>query len=142
MEINDYTGSDDSEVIQRIVAVIQAGLLAHNRSQYVDRNAGPIVLAVHDVEQIVVAGLTGDVAYGWLTIETLWVDSSHRGEGLGSSLLSTAEQLAIARGCHGAHLTTYTFQAPGFYERRGYERFAVLSEYPRDQSMVFLRKKL
>ena len=142
MEIKDYTDSDDPEMIQRIVAAIQAGLLAHNRSQYVDRNAGHIVLAVHDAGQNVVAGLIGDVAYGWLTVETLWVDASHRGQGLGSSLLSTGEQLAMARGCHGAHLTTYTFQALGFYERHGYERFAELSDYPRDQSMVFLWKKL
>ena len=61
---------------------------------------------------------------------------------LGSRLLVAGEELGRARGCHGAHLTTYSFQAPGFYERHGYERFGELRDYPGDQSMVFLRKPL
>jgi len=40
------------------------------------------------------------------------------------------------------HLTTYSFQAPDFYERHGYERFGELDDYPGDQSLVFLRKRL
>ena len=81
-------------------------------------------------------------AAGWLTVETLWVRANPRGERLGSRLLVAGEELGRARGCHGAHLTTYSFQAPGFYERHGYERFGELHDYPGDQSMVFLRKKL
>lgn len=141
MEIYDYTDSDDPEAIQSIVTSIQSGLRAHNRSRYVDSNAGQIVFAVHDAGQKVVAGLIGDVAYGWLTVEILWVDVNHRGHGLGSRLLSTGEQLAKARGCQGAHLSTYTFQAPEFYERHGYKRFGELHRYPGDQSLVFLHKK-
>ena len=74
--------------------------------------------------------------------EALWVDANQRGQGLGSRLVATGEELGRARGCHGAHLTTYSFQAPEFYERRGYERFGELHDYPGDRSMVFLRKKL
>ena len=104
--------------------------------------AGQIVLAVHDAGEEVAAGLVCDVAYGWLTIETLWVDANQRGQGLGSRLLAAGEELGRARGCHDAHLTTYSFQTPEFYERHGYERFGELHDYPGDQSMVFLRKKL
>jgi len=143
MEIFDYTDSaDDPEVRQRVVAAIESGLREHNRSRYADPNAGRIVLAVHGAGQEVVAGLICDVAYGWLTVQTLWVSASQRGQRLGSRLLAAGEQLGRSRGCHGAHLTTYSFQAPEFYERRGYERFGELHDYPGDQSMVFLRKKL
>lgn len=143
MEISVYTGSDDnSAVTQRVVATIQSGLREHNKSQQMDPNAGQIVLAVHGTGQEVVAGLICDVAYGWLTIESLWVCAGQRGQRLGSRLLAAGEQLGRARGCHGAHLTTYSFQAPGFYERHGYVQFGKLEDYPGDQSMVFLRKKL
>ena len=120
MEISDYTDSaDDPEVIQRVVAAIESGLQEHNRSRHTDANAGRIVLAVHGPGQEVVAGLICDVAYGWLTIETLWVSANQRGQRLGSRLLAAGEELGKARGCHGAHLTTYSFQAPEFYERHG-----------------------
>ena len=143
MKIVDYTDSaDDLDAWRRVVAAIQSGLHEHNRSRNTDPNAGQIVLAVHGVGQEVVAGLICDVAYGWLTVETLWVDANQRGHGLGSRLLAAGEQLARARGCHDAHLTTYSFQAPELYERHGYERFGELRDYPGDQSMVFLRKKL
>ena len=143
MEIVDYTDSNDDPVeIQRIVEVIQSRLREHNRSQYVDPKAGRIVLAVLGEGQEVLAGLICDVAYGWLSVEFLWVDTDHRGQGLGSRLLETGEQVGKARGRHGAHLTTYTFQAPEFYERCDYEQFAELDHYPGDQSLVFLRKKL
>ena len=143
MEIVDYTDSaDDPQARRRVVAAIQSGLREHNRSWHTDPKAGQIVLAVHDAGEEVAAGLVCDVAYGWLTIETLWVDANQRGQGLGSRLLAAGEELGRARGCHDAHLTTYSFQTPEFYERHGYERFGELHDYPGDQSMVFLRKKL
>ena len=143
MEISDYTAPvGDPEARQRVVAGIRSCLREHNRSRHADPNAGQIVLAVHGAGQEVLAGLICDVAYGWLTVETLWVRANQRGQGLGSRLLAAGERLGRARGCHGVHLTTYTFQAPEFYEHRGYERFGELHDYPGDQSLVFLRKKL
>lgn len=142
-QVTDYTDSaDDPQARERVVAAIQSGLQAHNRSRHTDSNAGRIVLAVHGSGQDVVAGLICDVAYGWLTVETLWVAENQRGRRLGSRLLAAGEELGRARGCHGAHLTTYSFQAPEFYERHGYERFGELHDYPGDQSLVFMRKKL
>lgn len=143
MEIVDYTDSaDDPEARRRVVSAVRSGLREHNRSWHTDPNAGQIVLAVHGAGEEVVAGLVCDVAYGWLTVEALWVDANQRGRGLGSRLIAAAEELGRARGCHGAHLTTYSFQAPEFYEHHGFERFAEIHDYPGDQSMVFLRKKL
>lgn len=114
MDINDYTDSaDDPEVTQRVVAAIQSGLREHNRSRHTDPQAGRIVLAAHGAGQEVVAGLIGEIAYGWLTVETLWVATNRRGQRLGSRLLAAGEDRARARGCHGAVWTD------GVHERRG-----------------------
>ena len=90
MKMSDYTDSaDDPEVGQRVVAAIRSGLREHNRSRHTDPKAGRIILAVHGAGQEVVAGLIGDVAYGWLTVETLWVGAKQRGQRLGSLLGDT-----------------------------------------------------
>ena len=87
-------------------------------------------------------GLFGWTWSGWLEVRSLWVHELSRGIGLGSKLLATAEAEGRARGCHTAILDTHSFQAPTFYERRGYHEYAVLEGYPTGHRKHFLRKDL
>jgi hypothetical protein len=57
-------------------------------------------------------------------------------------VLLQAEQEAITRGCRGAWLDTFSFQARGFYERLGYAVFGTLDDYPPGQNRIFLHKVL
>jgi ribosomal protein S18 acetylase RimI-like enzyme len=54
--------------------------------------------------------------------------------------MQRAEDEARRRGCRGAWLDTYSFQARGFYERIGYEVFGVIDDFPPGHSRLFLRK--
>ncbi len=87
-------------------------------------------------------GLTGYLWGGWMHVNFLWVTESLRGQRYGSRLMDAAESYAVERGCTGATLETLSFQAPGFYARRGYEVFGTLEEYPPGHSKLFLRKRL
>jgi hypothetical protein len=40
------------------------------------------------------------------------------------------------------HLASFTFQAPGFYARHGFEPFARLTDQPLGHANVFLLKRL
>ena len=102
----------------------------------------PLRIVARDGEGKMVAGLKGVTGWGWLYVIVLWVEQSQRGRGLGTKLMDEAEREAIARGCGNACLSSYSFQAPEFYRRRGYEVFGELVNYPRGQSMFFLRKRL
>jgi hypothetical protein len=39
-------------------------------------------------------------------------------------------------------LTSFSFQAPGFYQKLGYEVFAVLEDHPRQHRDYYLCKRL
>lgn len=87
-------------------------------------------------------GLFGAIWGGWLHITFLWVSESVRGQDWGSRLMAEAEAHAIEKGCVGATLETFSFQARPFYERLGYEVFGMIEDYPPAHAKYFLKKRL
>ena len=87
-------------------------------------------------------GVVGDCWGGWLHIRALWVAEPLRHQGYGSRLLGVVEEAAREGGCDQAYLDTFSFQAPQFYKRRGYEVFASLPGHPRHHTHYFLKKEL
>jgi ribosomal protein S18 acetylase RimI-like enzyme len=49
-----------------------------------------------------------------------WVHVSRRRSGLGQRMLAEFERAAEDRGVRRVFVTSFTFQAPGFYEKHGY----------------------
>ena len=88
------------------------------------------------------AGVYGWTWGGCCELESLWVEPSLRRQGLGSRLLAAAEAAALARGCQQVVLFTYEFQAPGFYERRGYELVGRVDGDPSGTAALWFRKRL
>lgn len=89
-----------------------------------------------------IGGLWGQTSLRWLYVEFLVVPETLRGQDYGSMLMDEAERIARERGCANAWLTTFSFQARGFYEKRGYEVFGELDASPGDNVRFFLRKGL
>ena len=97
---------------------------------------------LRDARDEVLGGLLGSIWGGWLHVAILWVAEPLRGRGFGRQLLEAAESYAIERGCTRAWLTTFSFQAPEFYPRFGYETFAILDDHPSGHRHHFLQKRL
>jgi GNAT superfamily N-acetyltransferase len=87
-------------------------------------------------------GVLGAIWGGWLQVGFLWVDESMRGKDWGSRLMDQAEAYARERGCHSVLLDTHSFQARPFYEKRGYEVFGTLDDFPEGHQRFYLKKKL
>ena len=123
------------------VDVLAYGLEAYNEGRWPQhRPWQPFAIFLRD-EVRIVAGLAGQTYCGWLFVQHLWVSEGLRGRGVGRNLMARAEVLARERGCHSAWLDTFSFQAPGFYEKLGYQEFGRL-DYPPDHHRCFMRKRL
>ncbi len=86
------------------------------------------------------SGWTWGVAAG---IGMTWVRDEARGHGLGGRLLADFEDEARRRGCAHVFVTSFTFQAPGFYERHGYREIFRWEGVPtQDTDDVHFRKDL
>jgi len=72
----------------------------------------------------------------------LWIAEHLRGAGIGTTILRAAENAAIEKDCHSASLDTMSFQAPAFYEKRGYVRIGVADGYPGGAQKIYMRKQL
>jgi GNAT superfamily N-acetyltransferase len=95
---------------------------------------------VRNPEGQVVGGLIGGSVFDRLYVYALWVAQDRRGLGLGTRILSAAEQTAIERGCRIVFLDTLTFQAPGFYKKRGYEEIAIVEFQPGVKKIYFQKR--
>ena len=87
-----------------------------------------------------VSGWTWGVAAG---IGMTWVRADARGHGVGERLLADFEAEARARGCTHVFVTSFTFQAPVFYEKQGYREIFRWEGVPTPQAAdVHFRKEL
>lgn len=93
---------------------------------------------------VLIGGCVGKVErlWHWLTIDILWVDGAHRGEGIGVTLLRAVEEQALRLGCRWSDVSTFDFQAPDFYRRAGYVVYGVKEDYPPGHTNHLLRKQL
>ena len=102
----------------------------------------PVRLFLRDEHGAIMGGLLGSIWADWLFVSDLWVDEAARGRRNATRLMDAAEDYARRRGCHSVSLDTHSFQARPFYEKRGYEVFGELDDYPKGHTKFYLRKKL
>jgi ribosomal protein S18 acetylase RimI-like enzyme len=89
-----------------------------------------LAVFLRDEQDRIVAGLSGWTWAGWLKITELWISSDERRRGRGQQMIEMAEAEARARGCTRAIVDTYSFQAPGFYQKFGYRIVATIDDKP------------
>jgi GNAT superfamily N-acetyltransferase len=97
---------------------------------------------LRDADGTLYAGIDGFTWGGYAQVDTLWVDASRRGEGLGRTLLAAAEAEAARRGCLTIVLDTHSFQAPEFYRARGYSAVGETVDTPVGHTQTLFQKRL
>ena len=125
-----------------IIRAIASGLDTHNALFTPLAGWTPHWIIGRDEGHAVQAGVQFIISLDWLFLRWLWVAEPHRKLGIGSQLLSGAEETARKSDCRAAYVDTFQFQAPEFYERHGYREFARLLDFPRGHPRVWLSKLL
>lgn len=87
-----------------------------------------------------IGGAVGQRVKGVFYVSHLWVAPGERGRGHGSRLLAAIEAEAFAMGCAEVRLDTMNARTIPFYERHGYETYALVPGYIPGFDKVFLRK--
>lgn len=140
--VSDATETEFVDFLQGRLRAFNNERSPAHRAVRAPRASRPLHVMLRDADGAVVGGLTASTYWTWLDIDTLFVPERARGAGTGSQLLRAAETEAVARGARHALLTTFDFQARGFYERHGYRVTGVLDDYPPGHSYYWMRKEL
>lgn len=117
-------------------------LLKYNLARIENKDVKDVGIFLEDESGKKVAGLIGDTHGNWLEIEYLWVNEENRGQNIGTELMNKAEAIAKERGCKCVFLNTFSFQAPKFYEKLGYEEVFVLNDYPFTGKKYYYTKRI
>ena len=120
--------------------VVREGLALHNVAATGAAEYYPVCLLLKTEHHEVVGGLLGHIWAQCLHVAFLWVASFLRHHGYGTALLHAAEHLAAERACTLGQLETFSFQAPGFYAKHGYETIAGLPDFPPGHQKHVLKK--
>jgi ribosomal protein S18 acetylase RimI-like enzyme len=120
---------------------LKAGLTEFNESFTGPVFREKISSFVKDDSGKIVGGILGEINWGWLHIQGLWVDQSLRKGGWGTKLLSQMEDYALSKDTTNIRLETTTFQALDFYIKSGYSVFGELANMPPGYTSYFLQKQ-
>lgn len=130
MKPDGWTLVDDDTAADRAAAgVVDAGLDGFNIAAAPLHDVRPLACHARNDAGIVVGGFVGRTWGACAELQQIWVDDGWRGRGLGSALLARFEAMAASRGCTLAYLDTFSFQAPAFYRRLGWETAHVIAGF-------------
>jgi GNAT superfamily N-acetyltransferase len=131
-----------SEPTPEEVQYLEDRLYEHNSGATGVADGQLLAFFSRDESGRIIGGICGNTWGGGCEIRQFWVEPSRRHLGLGTLLFRAAEREARRRGCSQMLLMTFSFQAPAFYERHGFEVVATIADHPRGHRNLLMRKRL
>jgi len=137
----DITVTDELDPAE--LAVITDGLRAYDLGQAGYYDFRPLAVFVRDPQTgKVVGGLHGRSEFGLVYIAWFFLPEDLRHARIGSRVLAMAEEEGRRRRCTRIALTTLSVEAPGFYQKQGYEVAATIDCDPPGLTRYYMMKRL
>jgi len=130
---------------EREINLIRQRMAEYNRAQTngeYDKPGIEINMVLKDSEGNVVGGISASTQVRVMYLETLWVADEYRKRGYGRDLVLAAERAGFENGCITSHTWSLSFQAPGFYQKIGYEVLGIYDGYPDGITESVLGKRI
>jgi GNAT superfamily N-acetyltransferase len=121
---------------------IGQGVHEYNLQKAGEMDFQRICFVLQTPEGDILGGVIGEIYWDWFYVDLMWVQEDLRGKGFGRQLLTAVEEEAKEKGAKYAFLDTFSFQAPGFYQKFGYQVFGELPEFPLGHQRFYLTKEL
>jgi uridine kinase len=96
-------------------------LVAYENSHGIDVNYKKFSVVLKNGTGIVLGLLNAFTAFAEIYIDDIWVDTAYRGKGFGKKLIQELENHFRGKGFNNINLVTSAFQAPGFYQKCGFQ---------------------
>ena len=122
-ELTDRPVAEDLEVVD-------AGLHLYNLAAADLDAVRPLACFARAASGEVVGGLRARQWGAAVEVQQLWVEASFRRRGVALRLMRMLERAAVERGAAVIYLDTFSFQAPAFYRRCGYESALRIDGFP------------
>jgi ribosomal protein S18 acetylase RimI-like enzyme len=122
------------------IDAIEDRLYEHNRAATGRDDGEGLGFVIEDETGRMLGAAAGYTWAGISEIRQMWVDPAFRGRGYGRALLDAMVAEARRRGVSRIWVSSYDFQAPGLYERAGFQRVAELEGWPEGYLNVILCK--
>jgi ribosomal protein S18 acetylase RimI-like enzyme len=138
----DFDLTVESTRSEMLLTRVKVGMRRHAEAATPWEDYSDLTVVARTAEGTVAGAAFGEAGRGWLHLSVVWVDEAHRGFGVGRKLVAAVEAEGHRQGCANAYLDSFSYQAPGFYEKLGYEIFGVLEDYPLGHQRFYMRKTL
>ncbi|MBZ5200733.1 GNAT family N-acetyltransferase [Planomicrobium chinense] len=138
MHISKQEVQEDREFIRNKV-------IEHNGASLPEEQKSPkegISFIARDENGEIIGGVTGTAYWGHMHIDFLWVDPEVRGQRIAEQLMKQMEEYSRTQNYSLLVVETFSFQAPGFYKKQGFQEFGVLEDHPKGHSKYFFEKRL
>jgi GNAT superfamily N-acetyltransferase len=122
--------------------VVDAGLGASNDAAAPLSTVRPLACFARQRSGTPIAGALGRTWGSCCELLQMWVEPSHRRQGIGTRLVREFERRAEMRGCRTFYLETFSFQAPALYRALGYEAKVELRGFPNGITKYTLVREL
>lgn len=106
------------------------------------QNYEEINLHIKDEFGEIAGGINSVFCWNWIEVDILWIDDRFRGRGYGSRLLQEIETIAKEKQCTFIKLNTFSFQAPAFYRKHGFQEITRIYDAPRGHQHYYFVKYL
>ncbi|MEC0126645.1 GNAT family N-acetyltransferase [Paenibacillus pabuli] len=137
IHINPSNSKDTKYVRQQLIAYNAEHVSEELRNRYEELN-----FHIKNKAGEIVAGVISTLCWNWLEIDFLWVEAEQRHQGYGSRLLSEVERIAREKSCDFIQLNTFSYQAPEFYKKHGYQLILTIENAPTGHSHYYFKKDL